>query len=175
MDDDLGLDYIVKHFDIYTTSTIPHPQQFWECLCIARDQALTKSNILSGFEASGIWPFCPEKVIDRHENQNEITSKKAIFTPSTPFKIDFQYHVIEPNSLGVKEFRSSKQVKTHFKKHIQGPRKLDRAYIEQEKACIAAATTLVAEKAANREVRKLAKEQNAKEAKEHAEELRKAK
>jgi len=29
-------------------------QEFWYCLYNARDQALTKSNILSGFEASGI-------------------------------------------------------------------------------------------------------------------------
>ena len=29
-------------------------QEFWKCLCTARDQSLTKANILSRFEASGI-------------------------------------------------------------------------------------------------------------------------
>jgi len=50
-------------------------QEFWECLCITRDQALTKANILSGFEASGIWPFCPGKVVDRYQGENEETAK----------------------------------------------------------------------------------------------------
>ena len=59
-------------------------QEFWECLCIARDQALTKANILSGFGASGIWPFCPEKVVDRHYATEEPTQP----APSTLFKVD---------------------------------------------------------------------------------------
>ena len=50
-------------------------------------------------------------------------------------------------------------------KQIKGPRTLDRAYIEQEKARIAAAEALEIEKAANREARKIAKELKAEEAK----------
>ena len=46
-------------------------QEFWDCLCIARDTAMTKASILSGFEAAGIWPFCPEVVIDRTVIQEE--------------------------------------------------------------------------------------------------------
>ncbi|RPB23062.1 hypothetical protein L211DRAFT_850084 [Terfezia boudieri ATCC MYA-4762] len=76
-----------------------------------------------------------------------------------------QSRVVEPSSLEVKELHSNKQ--------LQGPRSLDRAYIKKEKARIAAATVLVAEKAVNREARKLAKEQKAKEAKERAEALKK--
>lgn len=39
-------------------------QEFWECLCTARDQALSKDNILGGFEVSGIWPLRPEELLD---------------------------------------------------------------------------------------------------------------
>lgn len=84
-----------------------------------------------------------------------------------------QSRVVEPSSLEVKELHSNKQVKPRSQKQLQGPRSLDRAYIKKEKARIAAATVLVAEKAVNREARKLAKEQKAKEAKERAEALKK--
>ena len=84
-----------------------------------------------------------------------------------------QHRVVEPSSLGVKELRSNKQVKPRSQKHIQGPRTLDRAYIEKEKARIAAATAVAEEKAANRETKKLAKKQKAKEVKERAEALKK--
>ena len=46
-------------------------QEFWECLCTARSHALTKTNILSGFAASGLWPFQPEKVINRSSIKTE--------------------------------------------------------------------------------------------------------
>ncbi|RPB18388.1 hypothetical protein L211DRAFT_874880 [Terfezia boudieri ATCC MYA-4762] len=85
-----------------------------------------------------------------------------------------QYRVIDPNSLGVKELRSNKRVKPRSQKQIQGVRSLDRAYIEEEKARIAAAAAEKAEKAANREARRLAIEQKEKEAKKRAEALKKA-
>jgi len=56
-------------------------------------------------------------------------------------------------------------------KQLNCPRVLDRSYVESEKARIAAAQLKEAEKVANREVRKLAKEQKAKEATERAEGL----
>jgi len=59
-------------------------QEFWDCLCIAHDQALTMTNILSGFEVSGIWPYCSEKVVDRYQNITE----EAQSRPSTPFQMD---------------------------------------------------------------------------------------
>ena len=71
-----------------------HPSQpfgkpeFWNCLCIARDKAITKSNILSGFEASGIWPFCPEKVIDRYQGNIRSTGQDNIAKLSTLLKVD---------------------------------------------------------------------------------------
>ena len=82
-----------------------------------------------------------------------------------------QYRVIEPNSLGVKQLRSNKEVKPRSQKQIKGPRTLDRAYIEAEKARIAAAEVLEAEKVAKRDARKLAKEIKAAKAKEHQEGL----
>ena len=69
-----------------------------------------------------------------------------------------QYRVIQPNSKGVKVLSSNKQVKRRSQKQIKGSRTLDRAYIEQEKARIAAAEVLEMEKAVNREARQLAKE-----------------
>ena len=161
-------------------------QEFWECVCIARDQALTKANILSGFEASGIWPLCLEKVSDRYQDLKEETAKP---TPSTPFKIDsmreealnlnmtphsreilqkslgylaskvVQYRVIEPNSSGVKELRTGKQIKPRSQKQLQGPRTLDRAYVEEERTRIAKEA---AQQVEDREVRRLAKEQKTK-------------
>ena len=107
-------------------------------------QALTKANILSGFEASGKRPFCLDKVVDRYQGENEETAKP---TPSTPFKVDsireealnlnmtlhshqilqkslgylgskiVQYRVIEPNSLGAKELRTCKQIKPRSQKY----------------------------------------------------------
>ena len=82
-----------------------------------------------------------------------------------------QYRVIEPNSLGVKQLRSNKEVKPRSQKQIKGPRTLDRAYIEAEKARIAAAEVLEVEKAAKCDARKLAKEIKAAKAKEHQEGL----
>ena len=57
-------------------------QEFWECLCIVRDKALSKDNILSGFEASGIWPLRPEEVLDR-----STTSTTTTVTISIPLKV----------------------------------------------------------------------------------------
>ena len=85
-----------------------------------------------------------------------------------------QYQVVEPNSLRVEGLRSGKQVKARSQKHVQGPRTLDRAYVEQEKAHIAAAEALEVEKTTNREARRLAKEQKAKEARDRAEASTKA-
>ena len=82
-----------------------------------------------------------------------------------------QYRVSELNSLGVKQLRSNKEVKPHSQKQIKGPRTLDQAYIEAEKAVIAAAEVLEAEKVAKRDARKLAKEIKAAKAKEHQEGL----
>ena len=140
---------------------------------------------MSGFEASGIWPFCPDKVVDRYQGENKEIAKP---TPSTPFKVDsireealnlnmtphsrqilqkslgyleskiVQYRVIEPNSLGVKELRTGKQIKPRSQKQLQAPRTLDRAYVEEERTRIADAAALAAEKIENREARKLAKE-----------------
>ena len=70
----------------------------------------------------------------------------------------YQHRVIEPNSHGVKELRSGTQVKPRSQKQIKGPRKLDRAYITQDKARIAAAEARDAEKAAHHEAIKLARE-----------------
>ena len=172
-------------------------QEFWDCLCIARERALTESNILSGFKASGIWPFCPDKVVVKQEAEiikqeptgpGLIKHEIEVGPATTPIKVAnirstvsklsmtpysrsivqeslvyleskvVQYRVIEPNTQGVKVLRSNKQVKPHSQKQIKGPRTLDRAYIEQEKARIAAVEVLEAEKAANREARKSAKE-----------------
>ena len=68
-----------------------------------------------------------------------------------------QYRVSELNSLGVKQLRSNKEVKPRSQKQIKGPRTLDRTYIEAEKARIAAAEILGAEKAAKCDTRKLAR------------------
>ena len=76
-----------------------------------------------------------------------------------------QHRVIEPNSL---ELRSGKRAKPRSQKQIKGLRTLDRAYIEQDKARVAAAEVLEAEKVANREARRLAKELKAMKAKEAA-------
>ena len=181
-------------------------QEFWDCLCIACEKALTEANILSGFKASGIHPFCPEEVLNHaviKEEAGLIKQEPGVIkqeaeagpTSSTPLKVAnirstvsklsmtphsraivqesliyleskvVQYRVIEPNSQGVKVLRSNKQPKPRSQKQIKGPRTLDRAYIEQEKARIAAMEVLEAEKAANRKARKLAKELKAKEAK----------
>lgn len=43
-----------------------------------------------------------------------------------------QYRIAEPKSLGIKELRTGKQVKAHSQKQLQGPRTLDRNYVEQE-------------------------------------------
>ena len=141
-----------------------------ECLCISRDQALTKANILSGFEASGIWSFCPEKVVDRHYATEEPTQP----APSTPFKVDS----IREEALGFNMTPHSREklqkslgyleskIKPRSQKQLQGPRTLGRAYVEEEKARIAAATAPAAKKAADREANRLAREQKAKEAKE---------
>ena len=163
-------------------------QEFWKCLCIARDQALTKSNIMSGFSASGLCPFDPEKVISRGTikvEQPALTTPLKVANigstvsqlPMTPHSravvqesLDYletkvvKYRVIEPNTHGVKSLRSGTQVKPRSQKHIKGPRTLDRAYIEQEKARTAAAETRDAEKAAHREAVKLAKELKAQQA-----------
>jgi len=53
-------------------------------------------------------------------------------------------------------------VKLQSTKQIQGPRSLDRDYIASEKARIATAKAGEADKAANREIRKLAEEEKAK-------------
>jgi len=147
MDDEVGLDYIVKHFDPHTTPAgNPHPgacsllmatapifpillfnmdstivlpyiafrhiqrnwcslwmshaldpsqayrtalddfiyghppgqpfgkQEFWQCLCIARDQALSQDNILSGFEVSGIWPLQSEVALNHGKAADTDTS-----------------------------------------------------------------------------------------------------
>jgi len=79
-----------------------------------------------------------------------------------------QCQVSDLNSLGVKELCSNKRIKPPSTKQLQGPRTLDRAYIEEEKARIAAAAALAAKKAAEQEIPMLAKEQNAKETQERA-------
>ena len=61
-------------------------------------------------------------------------------------------------------------MKPRSQKQIKGPRTLDRAYIEQEKARIAAAETQDAEKAAHCEAVKLAKELKAQQGVEAAKE-----
>ncbi|KAF8453770.1 hypothetical protein BGX38DRAFT_375175 [Terfezia claveryi] len=76
-----------------------------------------------------------------------------------------QYQIIDPASQGLKQLRNGKKVKPRSTKRIQGPRSLDRAYIEAEKVRIATATALEADKATNREARRLAKEEKAKEVK----------
>ena len=168
-------------------------QEFWDCLCTARKHALTKSNILSGFSVSGIWPLQPEKVtgvvMDR-----AVKLEPSCAALTTPLKVadirtnlsrlsmtphsraivqesfDYlenkvvKYRIIEPNSHGVKELRFGNQIKPRSQKHIKGPRTLDRAYIEQEKARIAAAEARDAEKAAHRDAMKLAKEIKAQQA-----------
>ena len=68
-----------------------------------------------------------------------------------------QYRVIEPHSLGVKQLGSNKEVKLRSQKQIKGPRTLDRAYIEVEKAQIAVAEVLEAEKVAKRDGNKCCK------------------
>jgi len=85
-----------------------------------------------------------------------------------------QYRVIEPNSLGVKELRTGKQIKPRSQRQLQAPQTLHRAYVKEEKTRIANAAALAAEKVENREARKLVKEQKAKEAKERAEVMKKA-
>ena len=170
-------------------------QEFWKCLCIARDQALTKSNIMSGFSDSGLLPFNSERVINRGtikvEQPADLTTLLNVANirstvsqlPMTPHSravvqesLDFmetkvvKYLIIEPNSHGVKSLRSGTQVKPRSQKHIKGPRILHRAYIEQAKARIAAAETRDAEKAANREAVKLAKQLKAQQAIEAARE-----
>ena len=64
-------------------------QEFWECLCTARGHALTKSNIISGFSASGLWPFDSEKVINR--GTIKVEQPAHLTTPahltSTPLKV----------------------------------------------------------------------------------------
>ena len=83
--------------------------------------------------------------------------------------------MIEPNSHGVKVLRSGNQVKPRSQKQIKGPRTLDRAYIEREKARIAAADARDAEKAAHREAVRLAKELKAQQSIEAAKEPQSAK
>jgi len=133
--------------------------EFWDCLCIARDKAITKANILSGFEASGIWPLCPGKNVNRYQGSTNSTllpnlqiRDTALSLNMTPHSREIlrislgyleskivQYWVVELNSSGVKELRSGKQVRARSQKHVQGPRMLDRAYVEQEKVHITAA------------------------------------
>ena len=78
--------------------------------------------------------------------------------------------MIDPSSQALKKLRSGKTVKPRSQKQIKDPRACDRAYIERERARIAAAEALAAEKAVSRE----AKELKAEEVQEAAGELRKA-
>ena len=137
---------------------------------------------MSGFSASGLWPFDPEKVINRGTIKVEpidLTTPLKIANirstvsqlPMTPHSravvqesLDYletkvvKYWVIEPNTHGVKSLRSGTQVKPRSQKQIKGPRTLDWVYIEREKARIAAAETPDAEKAIHCEAVKLVKE-----------------
>jgi len=237
MDDDLGLDYISKHFDPYTappraegpiwhmfivdghSSHVAYPvveygldhniviyclpphtthlmqpldvacfaplsrahrtalqdfiydnpgkpfgkPEFWDSLCIAREQALIKDNILGGYEATGIWPLRPEEVLDRVTAAEVFSNLPSSL--STPVKLAsmrsalansattphsraivdegiinhlvkriIQYWVIDPACHGLKQLRNGRKVKLRSTKHIQGPRSLNRDYIESEKA-----------------------------------------
>jgi len=108
-------------------------KKFWECLCIARDKALSKDNILSGFEDSGIWP---EEVLDRSTTSTTTTVtistsfkpanmrstlSRLTMTPNSRAIIDdglihlekkvVHTPVIDPVSQGLKHLRNDKEIK----------------------------------------------------------------
>ena len=136
--------------------------EFWECLCMAREAAMTSSNVLSGFQATGIWPLWPEEVLE----QKTMTTTTTTLI-STPIKVSqlrkdlsqltltpysraiineygqyiekklVQYRTVDPSSNMLKVLRSGTMVKPRSMKQLQGPRTLDRAYVKCEKARIA--------------------------------------
>lgn len=163
-------------------------QEFWELLSTARKASLTPENICSGFAATGIYPLCPEVVLDRRSTSNphsEVlgdlpqTPHKAsklrkdvdhlALTPCTRATVEewgtylesklTYYRVVQPNAPSLKVLRNGKTIAPRSQKHLRGPRVLDRAYIACEKARIAAKESEKVAKVAAQEDKKILKQQ----------------
>jgi hypothetical protein len=55
----------IEDLNIYDITASGSKRRFIEAYKAASDKAFTTQNIRSGFRHSGIWPFCPDKVIRR--------------------------------------------------------------------------------------------------------------
>ena len=60
---------------------------FWELLSQVRKEALTSSNILAGFESTGIYPLCPERVLGKTRIVTSGTISSASESSQTPHKM----------------------------------------------------------------------------------------
>ena len=106
------------------------------------------------FQATGIWPLWPGEVLE-HTLQKLLTLLaidstipikvaklrkhlfELIFTPHTCTVVDEYSWYIDPTSKTLKVLCSGMVVKASFMKQLQGPRTLDGAYVDYEKACMA--------------------------------------